>query len=41
MADDSKRALIVEDEPLICMMAADSLEELGFQTVQAGSGGKP
>lgn len=38
MADDSKRALIVEDEPLICMMAADSLEELGFQTVQAGSG---
>lgn len=37
MADDSKRALIVEDEPLVCMMAADALEELGFQTMQAGS----
>lgn len=37
MAHHSRRALIVEDEPLICMMAADSLGELGFQTVEAGT----
>lgn len=37
MADQSRRALIVEDEPLICMMAADSLVELGFQTIEAGT----
>ncbi len=37
MPEQLKQALIVEDEPLICMMAADSLEELGFQVIQAGS----
>jgi DNA-binding response OmpR family regulator len=38
MADQSRRALIVEDEPLVCMMAADALVELGFQTIEAGTG---
>jgi DNA-binding NtrC family response regulator len=37
MPEQSKRALIVEDEPLVCMMAADSLEELGFEAIQANS----
>lgn len=35
MSDRSRRALIVEDEPLVCMMVTDSLEELGFQAIEA------
>jgi CheY-like chemotaxis protein len=30
-------ALIVEDEPLVRMVLADTLEELGFEVVQAAS----
>jgi two-component system, response regulator PdtaR len=37
MADDPRVILVVEDEPLIRMVAVDCLEDLGFQVLEAGS----
>lgn len=33
----NKRVLLVEDEPLVSMVIADMLEELGYEVVMAGS----
>lgn len=37
-ADSPPRILVVEDEPLIRMLAADMLDLLGFEVVEAGTG---
>jgi CheY-like chemotaxis protein len=34
---DKPKVLLVEDEALVAMIAADTLEELGYDVVQAGS----
>lgn len=33
----NKRVLLVEDEPLVSMVIADMLDELGYEVVMAGS----
>lgn len=33
-----RRALLVEDEPLVAMLVVDLLNELGFEVIEAGSG---
>jgi len=33
----TKRVLLVEDEPLVNMLIADMLDELGYETVMAGA----
>ena len=33
-----RRILVVEDEPLIRMLAVDMLEALGFEAIEAGTG---
>lgn len=40
MTNQLRRVLLVEDEVLVAMLAADSLVELGFEVVEAGSGAK-
>lgn len=37
MQRDERYALLVEDEPLVAMVAADALGELGFRVVEAAS----
>jgi CheY-like chemotaxis protein len=37
---DPPRILLVEDEPLIRMLAADMLEMLGYGVIEAGTGGE-
>lgn len=37
MQQNNRYALLVEDEPLVAMVAADVLDELGFRTVDAAS----
>ena len=35
MSADDRKVLLVEDEVLVAALAADALEELGYQTVEA------
>lgn len=37
MSEKRRRALIVEDEALISIVAAEALQELGFDSVEVGS----
>jgi len=36
-ADAQRKVLLVEDEALVAALAADALEELGYQTVEAAT----
>lgn len=36
-ADQRLRALVVDDEPLVVQFLADTLEDMGFEVVQAGT----
>jgi CheY-like chemotaxis protein len=38
MSDKTPQVLLVEDEPLIRMLAADMLEALGYGVIEAGAG---
>ncbi len=37
MQENSRCALLVEDEALVAMVAVDALDELGFQVIEAAS----
>jgi len=38
MPNTTRRVLVVEDEPLIRMLAVDMLDMLGFEVLEAGTG---
>jgi CheY-like chemotaxis protein len=40
MVEDSKTVLVVEDEPLLRMFAADILADAGYAVIEAGTAGE-